>query len=395
MARTFLELAREEGLVSGVSFEDGRATCNYHLSGKTENDFPTPNDVRDAINEVLGKVTNLYPQPVERFDDHAGKIRRKLPKCHPFLEMPAAGITTIAGQGKQQAATPIRPLVYGPVDKSYITRQFTNYSNYRFTVEFRRRNYFLKSDERIARLISTYYRPGATMPQFVYSAKEWERFTWRTFAPMPDTVSTEYGQMKFRAPAVPVDGAQFVGSPFVHLQNQAVEVTWYQVPLRYFFDYTFGADTYRSYLTRFVNTVNQNAWFGYAPGTLLFKGATPEPYVPAVPDLAKLPGFLGGTVFDVSESLLCNVKLNFIYTARTAAVAPNPDDLQFTSDKNIIPSGHNLQPNYTDRKFYYVSTYDSTSPTTTLDQTKWKPCFESFPFELLFTDPLLKQSVPI
>lgn len=397
MARALLELSLADGLVSGISYESGRATCKYHLSGASESTFPTVQDIRDTVDDILGKVVNLNPFTTENSDPNGGKIRRKLPKCHPFLEMPAAGITSIAGSTGSQNATPFRPRSYGPASTSYVTRQFKNYSNYELQVEFQKRNYYMKADEFVGRGASLYYPPGATSSLVVYSAEEWTRFHWDTFTPLSDTLSTEYGQMRFNAPATgaPIDGAQFLGSPYVYAQNFMYECTWYQVPYRYFYDFTIDSVLYKSYLTRFVGCVNQNDWNGHAAGSLMYLGATPEPYTPPIQSVLRLPGFLGGTVFDTNQSRLCNVRLRFLKTTRTTDDPPNLSDTQFTSDKNIIPAGHNLQFDYRTRKAYCVHTFDGTSPATETDQTKWKPCFQSFPFELFYTDPLLKQPTVI
>ncbi len=389
MARRWLELARDKGLTTGISQENGRARGEYHLSGVTEADFPAVQDLRNAINELLGGVDNLQPA-TSNSATTGGRIQRRLPKCHPYLELPLAGINEITGQANQTESNPIVPVAYGIGGQSTIQPQFTHYSNYRFSVEYAKRSYFLKANEFISTGADKYYAPGETSTggtQYHY-AKEWERFTWRTFAPVDNNVTTEFGQMKFSANGAAIDGKQFVGTPYVDLQNWAVEVTWYQVPLRYFFDYTINGVTYKSYLKRFKNCVNQKQWWNYAPGTLLYLGATPEPYIPAIPQ--QIRGF-GGLPIATSESLLCNVKLKFLETSRAVGTAPNPADTQF-NDLNIVAAGHNLQPNYADRKFYYSHTED---PATPADQTKWKPTFNSFPFELFFTDPLLIQASPI
>jgi hypothetical protein len=49
-----------------------------------------------------------------------------------------------------------------------------------------------------------------------------------------------------------------------------------------------------------------------------------------------------------------------------------------------VVAGHNLLPWLTTRMFYYVSSEGVPDKT---DDTKWRPTYNSFPFELLFTDP--------
>ncbi len=387
---TWLELAREDGMTTGVSNEDGRGTGVYHLAHRAANQFLTPDDIRAACDELIGGVDNLAvaKAPFDSF----GRIKRRLPKCHPIFEFPVAGVTNIVGDGAQSTGTPSIPIAYSALADSAITPEFTTYSNYNVGVEYRKRNYFLKADEVIGRGAGTYYPPsvGVGAGLGYQYAKEWERYTWTTQAPIADTVSCELaGGMKFSADGSSVDGKIFNGTPFVYLQNTAVEMMWYMVPYRYFYDHTIDGVEYKSYLRRFVNRVNQYDWNGYKAGSLLFLGATPEPFIPAVPDRFFAFG-LGGLPVATSEAMPCNMKLRFLWTTRETPSPPNPADDQFL-DKNIVPAGHNLMPNYVDRRFYYVHTQDSTTLVTAADQTKWKPCFDSFPVELLFTDPLLVQ----
>ncbi len=87
--------------------------------------------------------------------------------------------------------------------------------------------------------------------------------------------------MMIYAPGVDqTDEAAFVGSPYVSLQNQAMELTWYQVPLRYVFDFTRDGVTYKSYLSRFVNTVNQNEILGARREAYYSRAPLPSPTCP-------------------------------------------------------------------------------------------------------------------
>lgn len=393
MAYRLVELAREEGLQTGIGLEDGRGLGKYQITGISENFFPTLTDIRTVCDGILGGVNNLAAKTSDRSQDaDAGKIKRRLPKIHPYFEMPASAILSITGQSLQQEATPITPINYGAQTESYVTSGVTNYSNYEMQVEFKKRNYFLKPDSAIARKTASYWPVGAAADESIqlYYAEEWNRFTFKTFAPLGDTVSSQFGRMLFFAPDFDtgdekINGRQYEASPYVHLKNQMLEVTWYQVPYRYIFDLTVDGVLYESYLTKFINRVNQRRFLGCAAGTLLYLGATPtEVYIPPIPGQV----FGAGAIFQpnplfAEEDLLCNAKLRFIYTPRTSP-QDYPDDAD-PFQGNIIPAGHNLFPNFADRNFYFCYTGDMGTPDTV------RPAFDSFLFEMLFTDPLLKQ----
>lgn len=368
-------MAREEGYQTAVSAEDGTSRCVFQLNGANA-DTPPPESAIDGFAAYLcGGVDNLAPVSKPHSDLTAGKIIRRLPKLHPYSpSLSVAGIINIDGVGTSSAGTSRTVL-----GLDSITPQFTHYTNYRFTVEFKRRPYFLLPDEFIARPNTTYYKRDGTDTR-VYYAEEWKRFALKTLTPLPDTVNATTGaQMRFRTNGTTLDGTQFPGQAWVYMQNQLLEVMWYMVPYRYFF----GAAPNRPYLTRFVNTVNQNAILDYGPGELLFLGATPQPFQPQVLDTV---GFLGKAFFQ-QQDLLCNVKLRWLATSRTSDDIPT-GTTKGLANKNNIAAGHNLQPSFTDRNFHYVTTEN---PLDKDDDTQWFASYPSFPHELFFTDPMLVQ----
>lgn len=375
MSFNFLELTRGQGHVASSTAEDGTGNCVYKLKGVDDNTAPKVEQIGEFATYLCGGVDNIDPKATEHTDGNAGKIRRRMPKLHPFLkELSIAGITKIEGEGDGEAANSMQALGVPSV-----TDQFWHYQTYNFTAEFKRRPYFLLPDELIKRNRRTYTRPDGTDVD-VYYAEEWRRFTTTTLAPTNDTVNaTTGGQMKFRSTG-PVDGFQYPGQVWVYMQNQILEMNWFLVPYRYFFKH--GGN--KPYLTRFVNTVNQFEIMGFDPGQLLFLGATPTPFLPQSTNVIKM---LGIGVFE-SQSQLCNVKMRWLATSRESSDVPAAGTAGL-ANKNNIANGHNLQPSFTDRKFHYVTTEDVAAP---LDDTKWRASFPSFPHELLFTDPMLAQA---
>lgn len=392
-AFNYLELARDEGLETSISQEDGSGSCTYQLQGANAATPPTVRQLSDFVPFLIGTVNNLKKKVVRKDGNaDAGKVRRTLPKLHPFIPtLTAAGVRSIKGEGTASAGTSVQILGLDP-----ISTQFTHYTHYNYKIEFKKRPYFLVPDSQIVVTTSgaqPYYPPGSTGPgsaKAYYYANEWVRYTSRTQAPTADTVSATTGQMVLRtASGSDPNNWNFQGTTYQDLQNHIIEFTWYLVPYRYFLPHTEGGVTYKPYLTRFKNCVNQYEWNGYPRGSLLYLGATPQIFIPEVPAVTR---FLGISVAQ-SQDLLCNVKLRFLYTTREGTDVPNDDagagpvDAMFT-DRNNVPAGHNLQPNFVTRLFYYATTEDPTAPA---DHTKWRASFPSFPFQLLFTDPLLVQ----
>ncbi len=378
---SYTELAREDGFTAAVTQEVASSACTYLLSGTNDDTPPTVRQLSEFVPYLIGSIDNLEAKTsATTGDTGAGKIRRSLPKFHPFLpELSAVGVAGIKGVGGQLEAD-TRQIQF----REPITQQFTTYKKYEYRVEFGKRPYELLHDDQIRQGTGTYVLPDGTSRDFVF-AEEWLRFTRFNPQPTPDTATAAYGGFKFRTGTgfLP-NGAEYIGQTFVYLQNTMIDVDWYQVPMRYLENKTVGGTTYRSYLTRFTNTVNQYEWNGYPRGSLLFLGAqVANIYTPAVP---RVRGIFGANL-GIAPDLACNLKLKFLYTARETSDPPGVGT-SGTANLNNIPTGHNLEPNFADRKFYYAS---STGPSPFTDDTKWNAKFQSFPFHLLFTDPMTTQ----
>lgn len=375
MKYTFLELGRTDGYVTSSSAEDGNSRCTFQLQGVNESTPPAVADLPAFISYLCGGVDNVEPKTTTWSDADAGKIRRRIPKLHPYVaELSVAGVTAITGTGTQVSGDSLQVLGLPP-----ITDQFNHYTAYDYTVEMRRRPYFLLPDNLINRPKRTYYKPDGTGVDYYY-AEEWNRYADRVLLPIPDTVNaTAGGQMKFRAPGNAIDATQYAGQTWVYMSNQMLEVDWFLVPYRYFWN----INGCKSYFSRFINTVNQYELFGFEPGQLLFLGGTPRPYIPQVVNAVNLLGIS----LAQSQSMLCNCKLRWLVTTRVGSDLPAAGAAG-TGNLNRIANGHNLQPSFTDRKFHYVT---AENPGVVGDVTKWYPTFDSFPHELFFTDPMLTQ----
>lgn len=375
-----LESTEDGGRASlGISQEQGSAEITYRLFGAEDQVPPTLDTINQFLNYFNGGVNNIAPQLVQPSEGVGGRIDRVLPPVHMFRpELSATAVKSFVGKGVVVPEDSVEILGLLPV-----TDPFPTYEQYEAKVEYTKRPYFLLANEDVALKNDLNYWPadGSSYGPFWYT-EEWTRFTQTTRTPLADTASATYGMSTIRTGSgLTPDGAQYGNTVYLYLQNQAVEMNWFLVPYRYVLDLSIGGRLYRSYLNRFVNCVNQYDWNGYPAGSLLYMGATPVPFIPSNPTARQQEDALG---VGLSQNLLCNLKLRFVYTARAGTDVPNYNTHPLFTNKNNIPAGHNLLPNFADRTFRY-----SVGPGAT-DAAK-RASFQSFPFQLLFTDPLLIQ----
>jgi len=345
MALTYLEKVESEApSTAGASVDGGRAVSTFLL------EEPTADDLQNAINELLGGTT---------YASTGFKMQRTPPKAHPtFPFWYASNIPSIRGVGEftLEDADPALEVPTIP--------QYALYEDYWFTVEFTPRPYPVGLDEDISVASGSWYDEGGTSRSFQY-AKEWLRYTDYEYVPQFDNVSAQQGQMVFES----TDAANkkgFLGSPRMFLPNQILKFWWFQVPYRY-------VTSANSYITKWVGRINQNAWYNWKPGQLLYLSYSPKRYSPPIP---LEDDFWEGSFLTTQK--LCNIEFTFLYTNRPAtALAAAP------TNRHYVQAGHNLLPWFQTRKFYYAKSVASTALGIPGDI----PANLSFPIELLFTDP--------
>lgn len=315
-----------------------------------------------------------------------GRIRRVLPARHPAYRWMFADSCTHQGVGG--AFNMVTPDAGGG---SPMIPTYPLYVKYHVRVNFSGRPYNSWQDKDISITADTYYEKtdtGAPAAGVSFSyATEWHRFTTWELIPTNQFITAQQGQMVFRVSGVggaaQPDGITFQDAPKLYLPDSLLRVRWFEVPYRYL-------TSSNSYLRKFIGHVNQSAFSDgpvegggtqqYPAGSLLYLGANvARIYTQAIPDEGLL-GFNFGNSFQ--RGRLCDLELNFLYTARTNGAASG--NQLVVANRNRITAGHNLLPWLTTRKFYYATTYDPASPA---DQTKWFPSYNSFRFEMLFTDP--------
>lgn len=369
---TYLEAVADESPSSGSHQQQGgSASCAYVFSPPGPSGADKYVQVKRSVIDVLGytgtKVTD-------------GRIQRTLPVRHPQWDWMYADSVQYSGVGTDYTTVNV-----SPAQGSAVLPQVPVYDTYRVRIGFSPRAFNTWQDRDIKVVNSTWYDKDGTSKAYTY-ATEWYRFTKFEQYPTNNFINAQQGQMRFRTAggvSPDPDGIQFQEAPKLYLPDSVLKVKWLSVPYRYI-------TSKNSYLVRFIGHVNQKG-FGmpqangaseYAPGSLVYYGANPvNIYTPPVPD----PGLLAfnfGNGFQ--RSLLCDLELTFGYTARTVeGTAPSP------ANGNWIAGGWNLAPWVTTRRYYYISSFD---PADAANTSKWYPLFNSFPFELLFTDPDLAQA---
>ncbi len=362
---------------SSANFTPQSQSC----SGTYRFHAPTVDQLRLSVTDLLGTTGTTATD---------GRIRRTLPTRHPTWQWMFADGCSPQGVGSGFTTVTIVPGIYPPTIPSYPL-----YGDYHYRVNFSPRPYNTWQDGDITLTAGTGYKKDGSSYTFKF-ANEWQRFTTFDIYPTNQVITAQQGQMVFRCDG-PGGTAQpnlnsFQDSPRLYLPDSVLKIRWFQVPYRYL-------TSENSYLARFIGHVNQTDFgpnavgAGYGPykaGSLLYLGANPTAtYTPPIPDpglLAKSDG--NGFV----NSRLCDLELNFLYTARTigTTTANTPD---FSAvNRNWIVAGHNLLPWLTTRKYYYATTYD---PNDAADQAKWFPSYNSFPFQQLFTDPDVLAASPV
>jgi hypothetical protein len=324
---------------------------------------PTWDELQDKIKEVLGTTA---------FEPQAGQLSRTPPMAHPVypnLTAYRVRVRPVAGDTFSAEEFDDANFLEAPPPDTYPL-----WDSYEFTIDFAPRPYAIVKDESIMRQRDTWTDETGAKLRYSFFP-EWVRYTDAEILPRDDILKAKYGEMVFRAPGATVDKTPYVGIPFFPLPNDTLKLTWVAVPYRYI-------TSPFSYIRRFRYCINQKAWEGWEPGSILYKGYSARRYSPPLAGLD--PNWSVGVI---STEKLCDITFEFIVTRRTVTNPPAS-----VANDNWVVGGHNCLPRIQDRKFYYVSSRDRDSPD---DQTKWFPQYKSFAIELLFQDPDVVEAVAV
>lgn len=346
-----------------ASIKDGRATWSYRVLGINSSD-----DLINSLTAIFGDTD---------FGLNAGCLNRTLPYSHPLFPFwYAKGIASIKGVG----GGGVQAVIYDSITNvtaDPISNYWGLYPEYQYTIEFGPFPYSIVDNGSIRSNVSSSnaYDDAGTLYTYGWSP-EWLRYTNWIPTPKFDSISYQYGQMKFRTAVGfdPANGQVFTGFPKLFLPDQMIKFFWKSVPLRYI------TSPY-SFLNRFAGRINQQKFYNWGAGTLLYLGYNPEVYTPPVPKATPI-NQAGISTSAYSVDKLLDLELQFLLTTRVSHDAP-PQSSVSAGNGNFIVAGHNLLPWFGDRQFHYATTDDGLPPFTATQIPSWL----SVPFELLFTDP--------
>jgi len=400
--------------VSSLSIEgDSRATLTYIINGPGM-DLNPENPLALFCQQALGDT---------KINTTDGSLIRTPPMTHPqFRWLYADRISSIKGIGLERKNTePDSDLLSWDTNASaswqYIPPYYVVYDKYEVVVEFSTKPYLVVSDAAIDKLNEeyegvyridggdgTYYMDdGSQNAASGNPIREYRRFSTYTTESSAEYLTMKGGAYKFDSDVEQVNGQTIVGFYGKTLVPKVVfKLTWFQVPYE-FVDPTNDASTN---IYEALGRVNQNYFYGFEPGELLFTGFTNTQKIRNqfdvisynLSDLADLPTL---------ESLLyTDITFNFLYIPIFSTdvngdpypsddegnYAPagviNPDNLSY------INAGHNLAMTNVNKRYYPVISEDP-SPLPEPNLRK-KPIYGSYPFELMFNAlPYKMNDVPV
>lgn len=308
-------------------------------------------DIEDNVIEILGSVS--------RTGSPDWKLRRILPKAHPiFPHLFASSISSMVGLGAASANNTADEELEAPT----ILDTFYPYPRWRLTVEFTPRNYAVLTDDNITTETLTVYDDAGASSSVTCPVEYW-RFTDVIIDAVQDYATAQHGQMSFyRDDAAAPNNNTFPGHPRVFLPDCMIKFIWHAVPYSWVVHSNSKIFAYRG-------RVNQQTFYGWSAGSLLYESFRMVRYVPSIPEREL---WFGTTTFSTEK--LVDVELQMRHTSRTIGSAYTP------SNASHIAAGHNLEPWLFDKKFYYVGNQSATAGQRV-------PKFPSAVFQLMFKDP--------
>lgn len=369
---TYLE-AHEDDALTNFSFDQTGGSCKAYydivLSSSTDT-------LQGVIQDILG-----YTNP----NSGTQYLQRSIPLTHPkYPYLYASKISSLQGKG---VGTSFITIPNVPSNPAIGVRPIANYEQfvlYRVGIEFTSRPYPLIADGAFTQSLGgNWYVLNGTANSFSY-APEWVRWCDYDFFTQDNTVQGQQGNMYLLGvPGAPGGNVLFSSPPWMWMPDQILKVNWYQVPYRFI-------TSQNSYIAggaarNWRGRVNQNAWWNWQAGSLLYLNFNVKKYTPPTTDIgtyptitsvgwSNAPSVLGSIV---NYERLCDIELIFLLTNRYRSGSSGGITIN-----NHCAAGHNLLPNLADNKFYYA-----TRSSTGSADINGIPPWASAPFEVLFSDP--------
>ncbi len=342
----------------GFSMEGGKVAGPWWLQdGST---------LGDSVQAIIGDVAPAGAGP------RAGALTRSLPLRHPAPDfgkiLHVDAITGANGIGTGTAA---------PSDGvGNVPEFYTDWESYEANLSFKPFPYQVEIADNDIIIVSPLIwtdADGATIKSV--ATTEYTRWVEWIKEPANEFLVAEQGAMYVVDSSNPIDkwvkgnvhGSEFVGKPRIPVMGSKLSLIWHNVPASYVWS---SKCVFDKYLWR----VNDAVFGPYKTGEMLFMNVTWKTYLPWRP--SAVPGVNGDLPGGVE--MLADIKFEFLIRQNIVVLGPD------TSGNRIYKSPHNAAPHFLDRKWRSLITAD---PTTPNDTSKWRPPFDSFPIEILFTDP--------
>lgn len=383
---------------TSISLEgESRATMVFIVEGP-KNKEDQRNPLVLFCQEALGTVS---------INQQNGALKRTSPMAHPqFRWLYAERISNIKGLGfartsqSDPSSDLLRWYTYGGTSWQLIPPYYLVYDRYEVTIEFSARPYLTADDVTMEKLNlaypnsykisgnnAIYYNDNGE--QKVVSGdpfREYARFITYTTETSAEFLTMKGGSFKFVSDVEQIDSQSIPGFYGKTLIPKVVlKMTWSIVPYS-FIDPSEDASTN---IFQALGRVNQNWFFGYGPGELLFTGFTNtqkmknqfDVYAYSLDQVADLPR--------INDILYTDITLSFLYIpvysySKTGAIYPSsPKGVINPNNLSYVNAGHNLAQTQVNKQYYPVVSQDVESPAPT-NAKKKKPVYGSYPFELIF-----------
>lgn len=349
------------------------------------------------MSDTLGYVVTSTHDPNS---NDAYKILRYNPKRHPaFPYMYASQMSNLSGSG-MASSTLQDAISSAPIYTSApITSQTRIYNNNKFKVTFSTKPYNVLEQSVVPIGNGSYYppisngQPYTNQVEYTY-AMEWCRNTSYTLTPQNNSISSPSGSMIFPALGSAGPPATFPilnAPPKSYLPDAVLTMTVFGVPYAYITDnnsfISYGGGIVGSELNSgiymnqtFLGCINQNDWFNWPAGSLLFVNYSTKIYNQPYASITNIGTLNAGGEWD-EYAKLCDVTLTFLYTNRNIGTPVTPPY------GNWIAKGWNLQPYFAPTNDFYFRTWEYVCANYPTMPNKQYPAWPSAPFELLLTDP--------
>jgi hypothetical protein len=216
--------------------------------------------------------------------------------------------------------------------------------------------------------------------------REYARYITYTTETSAEFLTMKGGSFKFVSDVDQINSqsiAGFYGKTLI--PKVVLKMTWNIVPYS-FIDPSEDASTN---IFQALGRVNQNWFFGYGPGELLFTGFTNtqkmknqfDVFAYSLDQVADLPR--------INDILYTDITFSFLYIpiysySKTGTIYPSsPKGIINPSNLSYVNAGHNLAQTQVNKQYYPVVSQDVESPAPS-EARKKRPIYGSYPFELMF-----------